>query len=408
MLAHEPVGSIGEEERKRMVLKVKFLIICIFGFVMLMAGIGINSSSAMETDDCLGCHGDSSIIDEGGERLYIDGAQFAGTKHAEDGCGSCHFVTDDHPDDGIRPGKESCDTCHEDTIDELSKGLHAGNAECTDCHNPHAAKGLKPPGESCGMCHEDAVEEYLKSPHAEKAACSDCHSPHTVKSHLSISGFEKNRRCATCHDNVGHSEWLLRSRLHMQATTCISCHTDSKGIVIAMYIEKRDGVRPDKEGEIDLATYEDLMQLVGDGGVQSLIDTNGDGSITMAELKDFNKNSKYQDVGLWGVLSTETASHSYGIFEDRRDCSFCHAAGPKAMQTCYVAFPNQDGTYSRVAVEEGAVLDPLFATPDFYMVGSTRNDILSILGLLIIAGGLGAALLHGTFRFLTRKNRRKH
>ncbi|MBW1926871.1 MAG: cytochrome C [Deltaproteobacteria bacterium] len=408
MLAHEPVGSIGEEERKRMVLKVKFLIICIFGFVMLMAGIGINSSSAMETDDCLGCHGDSSIIDEGGERLYIDGAQFAGTKHAEDGCGSCHFVTDDHPDDGIRPGKESCDTCHEDTIDELSKGLHAGNAECTDCHNPHAAKGLKPPGESCGMCHEDAVEEYLKSPHAEKAACSDCHSPHTVKSHLSISGFEKNRRCATCHDNVGHSEWLLRSRLHMQATTCISCHTDSKGIVIAMYIEKRDGVRPDKEGEIDLATYEDLMQLVGDGGVQSLIDTNGDGSITMAELKDFNKNSKYQDVGLWGVLSTETASHSYGIFEDRRDCSFCHAAGPKAMQTCYVAFPNQDGTYSRVAVEEGAVLDPLFATPDFYMVGSTRNDILSILGLLIIAGGLGAASLHGTFRFLTRKNRRKH
>jgi|GEM_PF-428371 len=408
MLAHEPVGSIGEEERKRMVLKVKFLIICIFGFVMLMAGIGINSSSAMETDDCLGCHGDSSIIDEGGERLYIDGAQFAGTKHAEDGCGSCHFVTDDHPDDGIRPGKESCDTCHEDTIDELSKGLHAGNAECTDCHNPHAAKGLKPPGESCGMCHEDAVEEYLKSPHAEKAACSDCHSPHTVKSHLSISGFEKNRRCATCHDNVGHSEWLLRSRLHMQATTCISCHTDSKGIVIAMYIEKRDGVRPDKEGEIDLATYEDLMQLVGDGGVQSLIDTNGDGSITMAELKDFNKNSKYQDVGLWGVLSTETASHSYGIFENRRDCSFCHAAGPKAMQTCYVAFPNQDGTYSRVAVEEGAVLDPLFATPDFYMVGSTRNDILSILGLLIIAGGLGAASLHGTFRFLTRKNRRKH
>jgi len=408
MLAHEPVGSIGEEERKRMVLKVKFLIICIFGFVMLMAGIGINSSSAMETDDCLGCHGDSSIIDEGGERLYIDGAQFAGTKHAEDGCGSCHFVTDDHPDDGIRPGKESCDTCHEDTIDELSKGLHAGNAECTDCHNPHAAKGLKSPGESCGMCHEDAVEEYLKSPHAEKAACSDCHSPHTVKSHLSISGFEKNRRCATCHDNVGHSEWLLRSRLHMQATTCISCHTDSKGIVIAMYIEKRDGVRPDKEGEIDLATYEDLMQLVGDGGVQSLIDTNGDGSITMAELKDFNKNSKYQDVGLWGVLSTETASHSYGIFEDRRDCSFCHAAGPKAMQTCYVAFPNQDGTYSRVAVEEGAVLDPLFATPDFYMVGSTRNDILSILGLLIIAGGLGAASLHGTFRFLTRKNRRKH
>ena len=389
-------------------LKVKFLIICIFGFVMLMTGIGITSSSAMETDECLECHGDSSIIDEGGAHLYIDGAQFAGTKHAEDGCGSCHSVTDDHPDDGIRPGNESCGMCHEDTIEEYSKGLHAENAECSDCHDPHAAKGLKPPGESCGMCHEDAVGEYLKSLHAGNAACSDCHSPHTVKSYLVTSGFEKNKQCVTCHDRVGHSEWLLRSKLHMQATTCISCHTDSKGIAITMYIEKRDGVKPDKEGEIDLATYQDLTQLVEDRGVQSLIDTNGDGSITKAELKEFNMNSKYKNVGLWGMLSTKTASHSYGIFENRRDCSFCHAAGPKAMQTCYVAFPNQDGTYNRVAVEEGAVLDPLFATPDFYMVGATRNDILSILGLLIIAGGLGAASLHGTFRFLTRKNRRKH
>ena len=389
-------------------LKVKFFIICIFGFMMLVAGTGISSSSAMETDDCLECHGDSSNFDEGGERLYIDGTQFAGTKHAEDGCGSCHSVTDDHPDDGLKPGKESCDMCHEDTVDELSKGLHAGNAECTDCHNPHAVKGLKSPSESCGMCHEEAVEEYLNSHHAENVVCADCHSPHTVKSHLETSGFEKNKQCVNCHKNAGHSEWLLRNKLHMQATTCISCHTDSKGIVITMYIEKREDIKPDKEGEIDLATYQDLTQLVGDKGVQSLIDTNGDDSITLAELKEFNMNSKYKSVGLWGMLSTKTASHGYGIFEDRRDCSFCHAAGPKAMQTCYVAFPNQDGTYSRVSVEEGAVLDPLFATSDFYMVGSTRNDILSILGLLIIAGGLGAACLHGTFRILTQKNRRKH
>jgi hypothetical protein len=391
-----------------MVLKAKFLIICIFGLMVLVAGTGISSSSAMETDDCLECHGDSSNFDEGSKRLYIDATQFAGTKHAEDGCGSCHSVTDDHPDDGLKPSNESCDMCHEDTVDELSKGLHAGNAECTDCHNPHAIRGLKPSSESCGMCHDEAVEEYLKSPHAEKADCADCHSPHIVKSHLETSGFEKNKQCINCHENAGHSEWLLRNKLHMQATTCISCHTDSKGIVITMYIEKRDGVRPNKEGEIDLATYQDLTQLVGDKGVQSLIDTNGDGSITVAELKKFNMDPKYKNVGLWGMLSTKTASHGYGIFENRRDCSFCHAAGPKAMQTCYVAFPNQDGTYSTVPVEEGAVLDPLFATSDFYMVGSTRNDILSILGLLIIAGGLGAACLHGTFRILTRKNRRKH
>jgi len=394
-------------KRGRMVLKAKFLIICIFGFTILLAGGGINSSSAMETDECLECHGDSSFFDEDSP-LYVDGIQFASTAHAEDGCGSCHYVTDDHPDDGVQPEKESCDMCHEDTVDELSRGLHAGNAECIDCHDPHAVKGLKSPGESCGMCHDEAVEEYLSSPHSENAVCSDCHSPHTVIGHFEISGFEKNKQCIACHEDAGHSEWLLRNKLHMQATTCISCHTDSKGIVITMYIEKREDVEPDKKGEIALATYRDLTQLVGDKGVQSLIDTNGDGFIATAELKEFNGNSEYKSVGLWGVLSTETSSHVYGVFEDRRDCSFCHAAGPKAMQTCYVAFPNQDGTFSKVAVEEGAVLDPLFATPDFYMVGSTRNNILSILGLLIIAGGLGAATLHGTFRILTRKNRRKH
>jgi hypothetical protein len=390
-----------------MVLKAKFLIICIFGFTMSVAGIGINSSSAMETDECLECHGDSSFFDEGGP-LYVDGVQFASTKHAEDGCGSCHYVTDDHPDDGVQPEKESCDMCHEDAVDELARGLHAGNAECIDCHDPHAVQGLKSPDESCGMCHDEAVEEYLNSHHSKNAVCSDCHSPHKVISHLETSDFEKNKQCIACHEGAGHSEWLLRNKLHMQATTCISCHTDSKGIVVTMYIEKREDVEPDKKGGIALATYRDLTQLVGDKGVQSLIDANGDGFIATAELKEFNGNSKYDSVGLWGVLSTKTSSHVYGVFEDRRDCSFCHAAGPKAMQTCYLAFPNQDGTFSKLAVEEGALLDPLFATPDFYMVGSTRNNILSILGLLIIAGGLGAASLHGTFRILTRKNRRKH
>lgn len=372
---------------------------------MLMAGFSVNSVNAMETEDCLACHGDSYIIEEGGKHLYIDSTQFATTKHAEDGCGSCHSVTDDHPDDGLKPGKESCDMCHEVTLDE---GLHAGNAECLDCHNPHAFKALKPSNESCSMCHDVAVSEYLESPHAGNAECWDCHNPHTVKSHTSISGFDKNKQCITCHQNHGHSEWLLRSKLHMQATTCISCHTDSKGIVVTMYVEKRDGVKSSKEDEIVLATYKDLTQLAEDKGIQALIDTDGDNHITTEELRKFNANSEYEDIGLWSVLSTKTVSHAYGVFENRRDCSFCHAAGPKAMQTSYVAFPNQDGTYSRVPVEEGAILDPLFATPDFYMVGSTRNNILSILGLLIIAGGFGAAALHGTFRILTRKNRRKH
>ena len=129
---------------------------------------------------------------------------------------------------------------------------------------------------------------------------------------------------------------------------------------------------------------------------------------SLAELRAFNTSNEYKGLGLWGMMEAEAVVHRYDILDNRWDCTFCHASGPQAMQTSYVAFPNEDGTYTSVAVEKGAVLDALIGTPDFYMMGSTRSDTLSILGLLIVAGGMGVPLVHGTFRYLTRKNRRHH
>ena len=383
-------------ERGTMVLKAKHLIVCLIGCLALMTGMCVISAGAMETEDCLECHDDY-------------GAQFAGSAHAEEGCEACHSVTDDHPDDGETPGKESCETCHEDTNEAFAGSIHGESAVCTDCHNPHVIKGLKPGSESCNMCHEDTYEEYAGSLHAKNASCVDCHNVHGANSLSAASDFDKNELCVGCHKGVGHSEWLPREKLHMQGAPCISCHTDSKGYVINMYVEKKKDIRPGREGIVNPATFEDLSKMTKEKGVQSLIDNNSDGSITLAELREFNLHSEYKkDVRLWSVLAPKTVSHNYGIFHDRRDCSFCHASGPKAMKTSFVAFPNQDGTYSRVSVEQGAPTDMLFATPDFYMIGSGRNDILSLLGLAIILGGAGAAMLHGTFRLLTRKNRRKH
>jgi hypothetical protein len=78
------------------------------------------------------------------------------------------------------------------------------------------------------------------------------------------------------------------------------------------------------------------------------------------------------------------------------------------MQTSYVAFPDKKGGVTRVAVEKGAILDILFGTPDFYMLGTTRSTALNIVGALIIAGGMMMPIGHGTLRFLTRKNRKEH
>jgi hypothetical protein len=350
------------------VKKAKLITICLAAF-LLMTGSGILSAYA-GNDDCLGCHGDTSMIDDGGPRLYIEQSKFENTAHAEVGCETCHeSVTDEHPDDGKTPSKAGCADCHEDTLEVYAQCVHSEYAECLDCHNPHAVKGL-----------------------------------------VAMSGFETNEACAKCHDTadtvVSHDEWLPRTRLHMQAVPCISCHMASNDYVITMYLEK---LGPQKElGGVNLATYEDLLPFAEGKEIQFLIDEDGDGSLSLVELRKFNTGETAKKFRLWGMMTAEAVVHRFEVLDNRWDCTFCHASGPESMQTSYVAFPNQDGTYKRVAMEKGAALDMLIGTPDFYLMGSTRNDILSILGILIIAGGMCVPLVHGTLRFLTRKNRRHH
>jgi hypothetical protein len=174
-----------------------------------------------------------------------------------------------------------------------------------------------------------------------------------------------------------------------------------------MYIEKRMGTKA--HSDFKVASFDELSQLMpGDKDVKSLIDTNGDNFISLAELRSFNRSAKHDDMRLWGMMTPEKVTHSYQILDNRWDCTFCHASGPRAMQTSFVAFPDKGGAYTRMAVEKGAVLDVLYGTPDFYMMGSTRSTALSIVGGLIVLGGMGFAGVHGTLRFLTRKNRKEH
>ena len=111
---------------------------------------------------------------------------------------------------------------------------------------------------------------------------------------------------------------------------------------------------------------------------------------------------------LWGMMTPEVVTHSYQILNNRWDCSFCHASGSKAMQKSFISFPEKNGGYTRVAVEKGAILDILYGTPDFYMLGTTRSTPLNIIGGLIIAAGLSFPVGHGFFRFLTRKKRKEN
>ncbi len=333
---------------------------------LMMSIIGFSSAvSAMEMEDCLGCHGDVDMV---GEDLLVNAESFGHTVHAELGCLTCHeSVSDEHPDDGAA----------------------VASAECLDCHS-------------------EVGEEYMHTAHAENASCSDCHDPHNVQGLESMSVEAMNNSCGQCHDPgevvERHSQWLPQANLHIAKLPCITCHTSSEGYEIVLHItEKQD---ESMLSSYILSSYESLQQFSGEKKIVSLIDINKDGFISLTELRTFNLKPEYKSLRLEGTLVPSESSHDLTTLDNRFDCSFCHASGPGSMQTSFLALPQPDGSFARMDVEEGAVLDALYGTPDFYMTGSTRSASLNIIGFIIICGGFVMPIGHGTLRFLTRKNRK--
>ena len=321
---------------------------------------------ALEDADCADCHSDAEMV---GEEFRIDLESFDHTAHAEMGCSGCHpTVTDDHPDDGLPPDKASCKECHDDVSEQVNGSIHADNAACADCHNPHRV-----------------------------------HGP------TAVSGQDMNKSCASCHERFEmqelHTEWLPQADLHIDMLPCITCHSAAEDYVISLYIIRRQSGT--MFGKFELASYADLQSLSGEKPIEELVDSNADGYISLTELRMFNLDPEKKALRLQGMMTPEQVSHDFKTHDNRWDCSFCHASGPEAMQVSYLSLPQENGRFERLAVEKGAVLDALYGTPDFYMVGSTRSKALNYAGLLILAGGMVMPVGHGTLRFLTRKNRRE-
>lgn len=321
---------------------------------------------AMETDDCLGCHGSA---DDVGEANVINAQLFAQTAHASEGCSACHDVADGHPDDG------------------QSTAL---SANCADCHDTIAA-------------------QYTASEHGANATCTDCHDAHQALPPVSLSGTQMNVTCQGCHEPVdvenSHARWLPQADVHIRSVPCVTCHSSSQQFAITLYVSQRQGNRA--YADYELVDHAQLQKIAGAQAVSSVVDTDLDGQVSLAELGQFYKGSEKSGLRLWAMMTPETVDHDFRTMDNRWDCTYCHAAGPDAMKNSYVAFPRADGSYERIPMEQGATLDALFGTPDFYMVGSTRSNTLNIIGLLILLGGLAMPIGHGTLRFLTRKNRRK-
>lgn len=324
-------------------------------------------NAASGNQACLDCHADIHKINK--ENLISAGV-FNRTTHSEFGCKTCHdTVSANHPRDGKV-------------------------ARTTTCTN----------------CHGDIGAEYTTSKHSlEVSNCSACHNPHKVLKPNEISALAMTATCMNCHNlnkiKATHAQWLPQTDLHLGAITCVTCHTTAKNYVVSVYIARRN-VKSDASSP-NIADYSYLSKKAGSQDVQYLVDRNHDNYISIEELKGFNKNKENGDLYLKAILTPTKTSHAFQVSNKSWNCTFCHAGGPTATQVTKLILPKHDGTFTGLDVETGTSITSLNAIPNFYMMGSSRNNLVNKVGALVLAGGMIMPVGHGFIRFLTRRNRRK-
>jgi predicted CXXCH cytochrome family protein len=321
----------------------------------------------LENKSCLSCHKDKKLV---GVVNQINTKAFQHTTHAQLGCKTCHnTISDIHPKDGKT----------------------ARTTTCSDCH-------------------ADIATQYSISKHSLSVTnCSACHNPHTVHKPGEVYALDLNKTCTSCHNQdritASHAQWLPQTNLHLGSITCITCHTKSDNYVLSVYVSRRDLKKTSSGAAV--ADYSYLKTKAGSEDITKLVDRNLDSYISIEELRNFNSNPANKDLYLKAVLTPAKTTHAFQTSDKSWNCTACHAAGPDAAQVSRLVLPKQDGTFQHLNIEKGASIAALNVIPDFYMMGSSRNTIMNMLGAVILAGGMVMPVGHGFIRFLTRKNRNK-
>jgi cytochrome b subunit of formate dehydrogenase len=265
-------------------------------------------------DDCLACHGDSSLThDVNGKpvSLYVNPRAFKDSIH-----GSMFTCVDCHADikslaHETTPKKITCGQCHADEQAAYDRSFHAKKAHggmhaatCIDCHgSPHELLPASDPKSrvhhtnipaTCGSCHgqkfvmEDGgqsaqmVASYQQSVHghavaagSEKAAvCTDCHGTHEIldakDSKSPIFKFNVPLTCGHCHDATskefqGSIHGQAISQGNWQAPVCTDCH----GIhAIKSHLDPNSPVNAENLAQATCARCHESVRLSQEFGVE--------------------------------------------------------------------------------------------------------------------------------------------
>ena len=253
---------------------VQFGLLCLF-FSFAISAFAANKAAPKPTsEDCLACHGDSTMTTEVNGKQVSLSVNADGFKNSIHGtmftCVDCHSDVKTSPHE-TTPAKVSCAQCHADQQAAYDRSYHAkaikaGDvqaATCVNCHgSPHELLPASDPKSrvnhanipaTCGACHgqkfvmaagghsaqvfvsyEESVHGKAVAAGSEKAAvCTDCHGSHEILAASDpkspIFKFNVPAICAKCHDNVEeqfaqsiHGQAIAHG--NWQAPVCTDCH----------------------------------------------------------------------------------------------------------------------------------------------------------------------------------------
>ncbi|MEK9135889.1 MAG: cytochrome c3 family protein [Bacteroidota bacterium] len=252
-------------------MKAAFFITSLVVFTLIVAP----PLHAQKNDQCLACHGESSLtMEKKGKTvsLFVDAASFKRSAHAELECVSCHEGLNPEELPHARKVKAAdCLTCHggeklahyKESVHGVTKKGGKPAAACSDCHSTHAVQTISDKDTAalkefgigiCAKCHGEVKAQYMASNHGlaleagVKGAptCIECHGEHEVQLTTSEGATTSHKKvaamCLSCHlDNpevrakVGPSAGFVSSyekSVHGQAVqsgndkaaTCTDCH----------------------------------------------------------------------------------------------------------------------------------------------------------------------------------------
>ena len=425
--------------------KIPRALLCIgFAIAAIAAGIALlpaaappafadDDAPAAADQQCLACHGsdgmEKKLTDGNTLSLHVPGDLFAKSVHSPIGCTGCHTdidLTAHPPASKDIESKRSfaltmtqiCRGCHADKFDQWETSIHATlvrNGDpaapiCTDCHNPHAVikdAATQIDQVPCQKCHTGIFAAYSGSMHAAyrrssdkgyAPICSDCHSAHDVQPTSLGEGPEA--ACFGCHDGVleAHQKWLPNAALHFQAVSCPACHAPGAQRKVDLMLIDSQAV-PRGTEQIGVPLF--------DASAQS--DGKGINAVTLWNLlQTLNRAGMGGKTILRGRLDVRTAPQAHQLADKSQalsDCQVCHRAGSEAFQSVAISLIGPDGR----RVDYGANADvlnsamSLESVSGFYAIGGTRIELLDILLILAVLGGLAVPVGHLTLGWIFKR-----